>query len=123
MTTHIHIHLAKPRTPVRDANKVERAEQAIRNHERLMAASVKSGKVDPNMQRKLAFLKEELQKAQFSETTDASVTVGQKVHGGVGVAGGAGVFGVLTKIDGVNALIRNEEGRTFRVLLKNVTPA
>lgn len=49
--------------------------------------------------------------------------VGQKVHLGFGVKGGAGFIGVITKIDGDTVYIRNDEGRTFKGQLSKVSSA
>jgi small-conductance mechanosensitive channel len=39
--------------------------------------------------------------------------VGDKVHLGFGVKGGAGFYGVVTKIDDRMVKIRNPEGKTY----------
>lgn len=48
------------------------------------------------------------------KTTDQSFEPGDKVHLGFGAVGGAGVFGILLKIENGVAFIKNDEGRTFK---------
>jgi hypothetical protein len=49
--------------------------------------------------------------------------IGDKIHAGVGSAGGAGYTGVVTKVDEFYAYFKNDEGRTFRAPFKVVTRA
>lgn len=49
------------------------------------------------------------------------VKVGDFVHLGLATKGGAGFRGKLIKIEGDVAVIENEEGRTFKGPLKNLT--
>ena len=45
---------------------------------------------------------------------DSEFKPGDKVHLGFGVAGGAGVFGTLVKIENGNAFVKNDEGRIYK---------
>ena len=49
------------------------------------------------------------------------MNIGDKVHLGFGVKGGAGFEGTVIKIEGETVTIKNPEGRTFTGPLKNVT--
>ncbi len=64
-----------------------------------------------------------IHRGESRKAKDSSIRVGEKAHVGHMTAGGAGVVGTVTKIDGDYIWMRNEEGRLFRGLLKNATRA
>jgi hypothetical protein len=47
--------------------------------------------------------------------------IGDKIHAGVGTAGGAGFSGTVTKLDDVFVYFKSDEGRTFRAPYQVVT--
>ena len=57
----------------------------------------------------------------YSKTRDEAPKLGDEVHMGNTTPGGSGVKGILTKIDGGWAYLKNDEGREFRGALRNVT--
>ncbi len=53
-------------------------------------------------------------KVKDKRVNDVQFAPGDKVHLGMGTKGGAGVFGVLIKIENGYAFVKNSEGRTFK---------
>ena len=103
-----------------DASSVAAAEKAIATQQRLIDGCVRNGRnVPPILQQRLAFLKE-LDKLKM-QTRDNDFAPGDRVHLGMGAPGGAGVKGRLEKIEGSIVYVKNQEGRTFRGLLRNLT--
>lgn len=59
--------------------------------------------------------------AESEQLDEESCKVGDQVHVGHMVKGGAGVEGKVEKIEGNHVFVKNSEGRTFKGLLKNVS--
>jgi len=57
----------------------------------------------------------------IGESNDAPIQPGVNVHVGHHVAGGSGIEGEVTKVDGSDVYIRNAEGQTYKGQLKNTT--
>ena len=58
---------------------------------------------------------------EFTDADTPDWKVGDKVHLGIGTAGGAGYYGTIEKIEGDTVYIKNPEGRMFRGSIKRLT--
>jgi len=55
----------------------------------------------------------------LTEGKPDELKIGDKVHVGLAVKGGAGFEGVIQKLDGNWVTIKNDEGKIYKGLIKN----
>jgi ribosomal protein L21E len=97
------------------AENADASDMAVRDHLKDLGAS------EAIIQEALRAYYAHKSRATRRRDADDDCKVGERVHLGLGTRGGAGFYGVVTKVEGGYCYIKNEQGKTYKGPLKFVS--